>query len=114
VRTTASLIIALSGLLVALLVLGTWSWQQKVKMDLEDVFSSGVFSPIRAKYPSFVTREQEAEIRRLEAELHLRLEAEARTWKILSLSSYIASALPLLVLLLVAKRAWKRRRELKE
>ncbi|MCZ7645723.1 MAG: hypothetical protein M5U26_10635 [Planctomycetota bacterium] len=80
--------------------------------DLDSIFADGVFSPIRAEYPSFVTPEQQIEIQRREQELKLRLEAETRWWRALTVSLFASSILPLSGVVILGRRALKRRREI--
>jgi hypothetical protein len=54
-----------------------------------------VFSPIRAEYQSYVTADQEAEIRRREEALKRELHNQAVIWRTVSIALFAGTLAPL-------------------
>ena len=108
---TAPQIASLALLTLALPGLGFWARHRAMIKDLRSAFAVGLFSPIRTEDPSVVTPAQEAVIQRREQELNLRLEAEARRWRALAVSLFAGSVLSLSGVLILGRRALKKRRD---
>jgi hypothetical protein len=100
---------SLTLLLLALLGFGFWARHQAMVKDLDSIFAEGVFSPIRAQYPSVVSPEQQAAIQQREQEFKLQSEATAKRWKVLSISLFTASIIPVAALSILGRRALKNR-----
>jgi hypothetical protein len=100
----------LTLLTLALLGLALWARHQAMIKDLHSAFAVGLFSPIRAEYPSTVAPAQAAVVQRREQELKLRLEAEARRWGALAISLFAGSVLSLSGVLILGRRALKKHR----
>jgi hypothetical protein len=97
-------------LMFVLLGFGFWTRHQAMLNELDSIFAAGAFSPIRAEYPSILNPEQQAMIHQREQELKLQSEAKARRWRVLSISLFASSVIPLAALSILGRRALKDRR----
>src|SRR5262245_10193628 len=100
-------IVSVIILMFVFLGFGFWARHQAILKELESIFAVGAFSPIRADYPSVITPEQQAAIEQREQELKLQSEAKARRWRVLSVSLFASSFMPLAAVSILARRALK-------